>query len=351
MEKKYWWKLLCIPILLYVIIVGTSMPLSPGVIDLSQRKGNTGETVTINVETYNTFLTKATNVRGWLKKDTTLLLTATDVKVIDDNNASFTFNLPSELPNQSQQEWFSFVLDSDVDGYGVLPECFRISQTAIDSTKEFRAWKNAELGSLSDRGNTFPFRGLLYETVRNTYFHVPLWFTMLFLLIGATWNSFKYLRTQNLDYDLKAEVMTTIAVLFGMLGIVTGMLWAKATWGTYWTWNEIKLNMTAISMLIYLAYFVLRDAFDDMERRARVASVYSLFAIVAAMVLINVVPRMTDSLHPGSGGNPAMGGEDLDSTMRMVFYPAIIGWTLLGFWIGTVYYRYRLLREKYLEQD
>ncbi len=66
---------------------------------------------------------------------------------------------------------------------------------------------------------------------------------------------------------------------------------------------------------------------------------YNVFAFVALIPLIFVIPRLTDSLHPGAGGNPALGGEDLDNTMRMIFYPAIIGWTLLGAWMAQLNYR------------
>jgi heme exporter protein C len=107
--------------------------------------------------------------------------------------------------------------------------------------------------------------------------------------------------------------------------------------------------MTAIALLIYLAYFVLRSSFDDYEKRARIAAVYNIFAFAALIPLIFVIPRMTDSLHPGNGGNPAMGGEDLDNTMRMVFYPAIIGWTLMGVWMAQIVFRIQNLKEKLME--
>lgn len=353
MEKKYWWKLLCIPILLYVIIVGVGMPLSPGIVKMSKYTANSGETFITSVETYNTFLTKANSVKARLRKDTTLFLKAEDVKVIDDNHLELTFKIPQQLPKKHISNdiiRFSIDIDNDHDGYATLPGKIVLTQSKILNDSSHTIWRNSDFGSLSKRGTTFPFRGILFETIRNTYFHVPLWFAMLFLFIGATWNSFKYLRTREQDHDLRAEVMTMVGLFFGVLGVVTGMLWAKSTWGTYWTWQEIKLNMTAIALLIYFAYFVLRNAFDDLEQRARVSAVYNLFAFVAALILINVIPRMTDSLHPGSGGNPAMGGEDMDGTMKMVFYPAIIGWTLLGFWIGSIYYRYRIIQEKYLEQ-
>ncbi|MEM6965594.1 MAG: cytochrome c biogenesis protein CcsA [Bacteroidota bacterium] len=354
MEKKYWWKLLCIPILFYVIIVGIGMPLSPGIVKMSKETAKSGETFTTTVETYNTFFTKAKTVKARLRKDTSLFLKATEVNVLDDNHVQLTFDIPQQLPAEHLSNdfiQFSLDIDNDYDGYATIPSKVMLTQVPPSDGLPLTKWRNTDFGSLSQRGTTFPFRGILFETIRNTYFHVPLWFAMLFLFIGATWNSFKYLRTREPDHDLRAEVMTMVGLFFGVLGVVTGMLWAKSTWGTYWTWQEIKLNMTAIALLIYFAYFVLRNAFDDLEQRARVAAVYNLFAFVAALILINVIPRMTDSLHPGSGGNPAMGGEDMDGTMKMVFYPAIIGWTLLGFWIGSIYYRFRIVQEKFLEKD
>ena len=64
------------------------------------------------------------------------------------------------------------------------------------------------------------------------------------------------------------------------------------------------------------------------------------------IVFIGVLPRMTDSLHPGNGGNPAFGNYDLDSNMRMVFYPAVIGWILIGSWIAQLRFRIKLLEIK-----
>ncbi|HRJ14788.1 MAG TPA: cytochrome c biogenesis protein CcsA, partial [Saprospiraceae bacterium] len=136
----------------------------------------------------------------------------------------------------------------------------------------------------------------------------------------------------------RAAAYTRVGVMFGILGLVTGAIWAKNTWNAYWSW-DVKQNMTAIALFIYIAYFILRAAFEDAERKARLSAVYNVFAFVALIPLIFVIPRLTDSLHPGAGGNPALGGEDLDNTMRMIFYPAIIGWTLLGAWMAQLNYR------------
>jgi heme exporter protein C len=75
--------------------------------------------------------------------------------------------------------------------------------------------------------------------------------------------------------------------------------------------------------------------------------VYSIFAFAIFIPLIWVLPRFTDSLHPGNGGNPAFGKYDMDNQMRMVFYPAVIGWTLMGFWLGNLIVRISRLQNKF----
>ena len=127
-------------------------------------------------------------------------------------------------------------------------------------------------------------------------------------------------------------------------GTFPGMVWAKFTWGAWWT-NDPKLNGTAITILIYLAYFVLRNSMDDARKKARISAVYNIFAFVMMIVFIGILPRMTDSLHPGNGGNPGFNSYDLDNGLRMVFYPAVIGWILVGTWIASLRYRLKALQE------
>ena len=89
-------------------------------------------------------------------------------------------------------------------------------------------------------------------------------------------------------------------------------------------------------MLTYLAYIILRGSIEDEHRKAKVAAVYNIFAWVMMILFIMVIPRLNDSLHPGNGGNPAFGSYDMDNTMRIVFYPAVIGWILIGAWITSI---------------
>lgn len=190
---------------------------------------------------------------------------------------------------------------------------------------------------------------ILHETIRNLYYHVTQWFGMMIILTASLVYSIIHLAKGDRRTDTIASEGVNVALFMGVLGLLTGMLWAKHTWGTYWT-GDAKLNGVAMGMLVYLAYTVLRGSMDDAQKRARVAAVYNIFAYVMFMVFIMILPRMTDSLHPGNGGNPGFGGYDLNSNMRIVFYPAIIGWTLLGVWLINIRVRMKTIEENRKEQ-
>jgi len=337
---KNWWKILGVTLVMYVFIAGMLAPLKSGIIEVTPRSARTGEQVTLQVQGYNSFYTKADgDIRAWLKLDDKRAIGAQSIKVNNDRELEATFLLPPYLPVKERVQDMTLILDNPVDGASVLPSALFVTQDSIQPKKGEQSWKNTPIENLhSKAGINFPFRNILAETIRNTYFHVSLWLAMMLIFIGAMVNSIRYLRTFNPDYDYRALSLTRVGVFFGILGVVTGAIWAKNTWGEYWSW-DVKQNMTAIALLIYFAYFVLRNAFDDYEKRARLASVYNIFAFAALIPLIYVIPRMTDSLHPGNGGNPAFGSDDLDNTMRMIFYPAVIGWTLIGLWIAQLSYR------------
>ncbi len=186
---------------------------------------------------------------------------------------------------------------------------------------------------------------ILNETIRALYFHVTMWFGMILMLMVAVAYSVKYLRSGNLKDDDVALEFTNAAILFGVLGIVTGMLWAKFTWGDYWS-GDPKQNAAAIGLLMYFAYLILRNSLTDVHQRARIGAVYNIFAFAAFIPLIFILPRLTDSLHPGNGGNPGFNAYDMDSKLRMVFYPAVIAWTLLGVWLSNLRIRAKRLERK-----
>jgi heme exporter protein C len=110
--------------------------------------------------------------------------------------------------------------------------------------------------------------------------------------------------------------------------------------------EDIKLAGALISIAVYLAYLVLRSSLTDEIKRARISAVYNVFAVVVFTLFVFIMPRLTDSLHPGNGGNPAFSKYDLDSTLRMFFYPAVIGWICLGLWILSIRIRLALIQQK-----
>lgn len=196
-----------------------------------------------------------------------------------------------------------------------------------------------------------PALEILHETIRNLYFHVCMWFSMMFIFTVSLVYSLKYLNKPDEDSDIIASQCSYTGLLFGILGLVTGSLWAKYTWGAWWT-NDPKLNGAAIALLSYFAYVVLRNAMDDEQKRARISAVYNIFAYVMMITFVMIYPRLSgvDSLHPGNGGNPGFNQYDLDSHMRLVFYPAVIAWLLLCSWIASLNIRIERIK-RYLHNQ
>jgi heme exporter protein C len=185
----------------------------------------------------------------------------------------------------------------------------------------------------------------LHETIRNLYFHVPMWMAMLTSFVISVFYSVLYLATGKEKHDIAAVETVNTGMAFYVFGLLTGMLWARYTWGEYWS-GDPKQNCAAIAFLLYCAYLVLRNSIDEEQKRAKISAIYNIFSFPIMIVLIFVLPRLTDSLHPGNGGNPGFSKYDLDSRMRVVLYPAFIGWSMLSVWIASLRYRIRLIEYK-----
>ena len=195
---------------------------------------------------------------------------------------------------------------------------------------------------------------VLHETIRNLYFHVSMWFSMMILFTVSVVNAVKYLRTNQIRYDILSRNYAAVGILLGLLGYATGTVWASYTWADpnkplLDSFSSIakdpKLIGAAIALLIYFAYMVLRDSIQDMDKKARISSVYNIFAFAFLFPSLWIVPRLLESLHPGGQGNPALNPKDVDPMMRVVFYPAVIGWTLLAVWIVSLKVRLQILKE------
>jgi heme exporter protein C len=177
-----------------------------------------------------------------------------------------------------------------------------------------------------------------------------MWFVMMLLFTISVVYSIKYLRHQRLRDDIYAVNFAKVGILFGVLGYITGALWASYTWTEYASKTQIftepKLTGAAIALLVYFAYLVLRGSVTDIDKRARISAVYNIFAYAVLFPTIWILPRLLESLHPGKEGNPALNFNDLDGRLRIVWYPAIVGWLLLGIWFTTLKIRMDLIKEK-----
>ncbi len=349
--KTYGWKLLGVLLVLYSLIAGLLLPLKPGILQVGPASFGPDTLAILHVTGYNTRFTQSTDTRVWLKLNDEFMIKADSVSVLDDNRIVVSIHIPPFLPVPEQSVDCAIIIDNSVDGAFVKPSSIFLRQDEKNLELGFAYWRKDRIEDLhTGTYMGFPYRGILEETIRNTYYHVPMWFGMIFLFLFSLFYSIKYIRGSDPWGAEKTRALNKVGLLFGILGLITGAIWAKFTWNAFWS-MDVKQNMAAIATLIYLAYFLLYRSFEDPDKRDRVTSAYNIFAFVTLIPLLFIIPRMTDSLHPGNGGNPAMGGEDLDHIMRMVFYPAVIGWTLLGFWMAELVYRIQVIQHRISEHQ
>jgi len=185
---------------------------------------------------------------------------------------------------------------------------------------------------------------ILEQTARNLFLHVPMWFTMMIAFTMAFYFSIRYLNSEEIRWDRKAETATAVGLIFGICGLLTGSLWARFTWGAWWTFAEPRMNLSALAMMIFVAYFVLRTAFNDPEKRAKISAVYNIFGVTTIPFLLYIIPRQLPSLHPGADGNPAF--SDMTAPeLRIIFYPAVIGFIGLSIWMMDIINRYKRIKD------
>lgn len=198
-----------------------------------------------------------------------------------------------------------------------------------------------------------PKLGTLSQSARNLYYHVPMWFSMYTMMAISVFYSIQYLRNFAIENDIIASSAAWIGTLFGVLGLLTGSVWSRVTWGealpdsdfsAWWAWDP-KQTLALIAVFSYFAYFILRGAFDYPEQKAKLSAIYNIFAAASLIPLTLIIPRMLGGLHPGgSEGSPVFNQKDISNDFRIVFYPAIIGFICLGLWLLNLRVRiYKLL--------
>jgi len=185
-----------------------------------------------------------------------------------------------------------------------------------------------------------PLVPVLQETTRVLYFHIPsAWVTVLALGWSMV-NSILYLLRRDLRNDDHAASAAELGLVFCIVATVTGSIWAKSMWGSWWNWDPRETSIFFV-LLIYGAYLALRGSIEGDEKRARLSAIYSILAFVAVPPLIFVVPRIYSTLHP----DPIINGSgkiDMDPMIRWCFFSMLLGFTFLFSWLQSL--RVRVFR-------
>ena len=168
------------------------------------------------------------------------------------------------------------------------------------------------------------------ETSRILFFHVPqAWIATLAFLISMI-ASAVYLAKRRVQADYLAQSSAELGFLFCVLATISGSVFAKATWGAFWNWDPRQTSIVML-LMIYGAYFAIRSAVSDPDRRRVFGGVYSILAFVTVPFLVFVVPRITTSLHPENTMNPASPG--MDPKTLKVFLGSLFAYTGLFLWM------------------
>ena len=188
-----------------------------------------------------------------------------------------------------------------------------------------------------------PTEAVMGAVQRVFYFHVATAWVALLGFIAAGVVGIIYLVTKDLKWDTLEVAAVEISLVFFFITIVLGSIWARPIWNTWWTWDP-RLTTAAITELIYIAYFMLRQSLEDPERRARFGAIYTLLGAVSAPITFFAI-RLFRTIHPVVVGNSdpnAQGTFDMSGDMRVAFFFALFAFTVI--FIDLFWNRIRLGR-------
>jgi heme exporter protein C len=197
-----------------------------------------------------------------------------------------------------------------------------------------------------------PPAAVLGEASRILYFHVPVAFVSVIAFFTAGIESIIIILQKNsnsLYREEKAYNAALIGLVFSILTLVTGAIWANLNWGAYWNWDPRQTSIV-ILLLIYIAYFSLYSALADNENRGEISSVYLILAMIVMPLFVFIIPRVYDSLHPDTLIN-ADKKMHLESAMKTALFVSIAAFTLLYFYIYNIMNRISLIKIKIQEKQ
>jgi heme exporter protein C len=186
-----------------------------------------------------------------------------------------------------------------------------------------------------------PLEAIMGQVQRVFYYHVAsAWVGMLGFLVAAV-AGIGYLRTGKRSWDNISLASVEISVVFLVIAIITGSIWARPIWNTWWTWDP-RLTTTTIMVLIYAAYLMLRSGIDDPDRRARFGAVYAIIGFISVPLTFLSI-RIFRTIHPvviGSGDPGATGSFDMSGRMLYTFFFSLIVFSIIFF--DLLWHRTRL---------
>ena len=176
------------------------------------------------------------------------------------------------------------------------------------------------------------------EVFRIIYFHFP-WAIATVVAFGmGMFYSIRYLATKQLIYDLKGVLSARLGIIFCVLTTVSGAIFAKNTWGSYWNWDPRETSVFML-LLVYAAYFALRSAVSNPDQRANLSSVYSIMGFVATIFLVFIMPRIIPGLHPGAPKPTGVSEGSIitfDWRTAIVLIPSVFANIGLFFWMNKL---------------
>ncbi len=171
------------------------------------------------------------------------------------------------------------------------------------------------------------------------YFHVPIALTAYACFGLGAWKALRLLWTRGERYDLESYTAIHQGTIFGALTLITGSIWAKASWGVWWEWSSNQLVLFLVLFLFYCAYFMLRFSLEAGPRRERISAVYALFGVALIPVSFLAIRLANDFIHPTVFTRE---GPQMTGTMFFTFCVAWAAMTLLAY----VMYRVELVGKR-----
>ena len=193
--------------------------------------------------------------------------------------------------------------------------------------------------------------GFKGESSRILFFHVPMAWVSFVAFMTAGVQSVRFLTSaRTLDdrrFDRSAAAAVELGMLFALLATVTGAIWARIMWGSYWNWDP-RESAIVVALLFYAAYLALRLAIADDDARARLAASYAVLGLAVSPFLYFVLPRLSFSLHPEPVVNTA-GKVEVEARMLTVLIASSAGFTALFYWLLSLRSRVAALAQRRLE--